>query len=770
MSSAHISTPFFFPIMHLRAIFGFIAVLFLPAVTLCAGELPPDSAYVQLDEKGHFALDNRRLRFWGAQGGFPFSSDVKNMALVERLKATGFNMVRLFEIIPAKYKKGDQSLQDRTDFFLAELKRQGFHVWMSSLYRGNATPEDVSIINDPTTAADWQAGIREWQAKRQGKPVPTHGSLARIWDPRLEALSIQYMKSVGNHVNQYTGLRYADDPVFAIWELTNEEWWFGKMVSGSWQTLPAFFQESLLRQWSAFLQTKYGGNKALTQAWGFLLPGEDIASSTVQLAPLRDTSKPVVLNDAGPAAQAALKGVSGGLTRDQFKAQRGSDVIEFLLKIWIDHKKRLDASVKSLGKSTQFAPIVWDTGIGYEIQAQYMQQHAGAIAHCSYITGFQVDPKDELFPWASGLAETPRMCSGVPWLEHNRLAGKPFLVYENQIEQPAKYRAEYPLRIATLGAIQDWDAINWHYFGHEVDLKQEHPYDRALDVSQSSPGTHPQGYHFQFDESQMAAMRTAAELFKNGALPPAPAPTEFVFGRPALLDPASMDYGASYGEPGLKMLPTTYRYGVRLKIDAEQKEYVKITGPTLSPRLGEPNPIRPNEAIEYDWRRGHLKADAPAGVAYAGFFARHGGPVVFSNGLTLDQVSITNPPNTPYPVSEDEQYIAFALSSSTGEPLGITKTATLSLVSSSFNTGFALDTSKLTEGFGWQRNPGAIVSLGTAPVLVCRVGATLKGPALRGFRYRFLDWHFREIAAGVIEEDTLVLPADLPVFLTELSR
>jgi hypothetical protein len=74
--------------MHLRAIFGFIAVLFLPAVTLCAGELPPDSAYVQLDEKGHFALDNRRLRFWGAQGGFPFSSDAKNVALVERLKAT----------------------------------------------------------------------------------------------------------------------------------------------------------------------------------------------------------------------------------------------------------------------------------------------------------------------------------------------------------------------------------------------------------------------------------------------------------------------------------------------------------------------------------------------------------------------------------------------------------------------------------------------------------------------------------------------------------
>ena len=169
--------------------------------------------------------------------------------------------------------------------------------------------------------------------------------------------------------------------------------------------------------------------------------------------------------------------------------------------------------MKTWGDSCKYAPLVWDTGIGYEIQAQFMQQHAGAIAHDTYMTGFHHDPTAKRYPWYSGLEELPRTCWDVPWIEHNRMEGKPYFVYETQIEQPAKYRAEFPMRIASLGAIQDWDAVCWHLFGAIPDAKAVNPYDGWMDVTDA--GGHPQGYHFRKDEVQMSAMKSGSGGFQK---------------------------------------------------------------------------------------------------------------------------------------------------------------------------------------------------------------------------------------------------------------
>ncbi len=520
-----------------------------------------------------------------------------------------------------------------------------------------------------------------------------------------------------------------------------------------------------------WLLVKYGTDEKLRAAWNGLLPDESLASSTVVFAPMGEpTRSDAALNDANPAAKLAMARLGQKYTRDDFARARGADVIAFLLEIQIAHKQREAAAVKALGKSTRLAPLVYNTGIGYEIQSQYLHQQADAVAHDTYVTGFHHDPTHERYPWYSGLEELPRLCWDKPWVEQNRVAGKPYFVYETQIEQPTKYRAEYPMRVAALGAIQDWDIVCWHYFGITPDSSKPTPYVKAMDYTIA--GGHPQGYHYEYDEVQMSAMRGAAAVFTRGLLKPAPTPTTFVYGKRSLLDPASMTYGKSYGDLGEQMLPTTYRYGARLLIDPSREDDV-VTGPTYKPRVYELCPIAPTDEIAYDWQRGNLRFDAPEVAMFTGFFAHLKTPSTHfaKSVVTLSQVEVVNPAGTPYPVSADEKYIEFCLASADDKPLAESRRATLSLVSTSFNTGFKLDLTKLTREFGWFLNTGATVSTGTAPVLVSRVGAAVTAPALAGMRYTMRDWLLAVIGTGTVPATgRLRVPAENPIFMVELTR
>jgi hypothetical protein len=257
-------------------------------------------------------------------------------------------------------------------------------------------------------------------------------------------------------------------------------------------------------------------------------------------------------------------------------------------------------------------------------------------------------------------------------------------------------------------------------------------------------------------------MRAAAYAFRNNLVKPAPNPTTFIYGRRSLYDPASMDYAGSYGRVGLSMLPTTYQYGVRLLIDPTREDD-EVKGPMVSVLDSARHTIiKPNEQITFDTQRGGLSFDAPGIVAFAGFMSKFGSSLNFRNGVVLRDVQIAVPATMPYKEGiADEKYIAFALVSKDGLPLEMTKHATLSLTSTSFNTGFKF-------GHDDPRNPTSTQS-GTAPVLVARVGATIEAPALRGMRYTLRDWHMREIGRGTVSA-TLRIPKNLPVFVIEFQR
>ncbi|MDA3960334.1 MAG: hypothetical protein PF961_06065 [Planctomycetota bacterium] len=730
-----------------------------------------DDSYCQIDQHGHLSIAGKRARFWAIIGSYPYRPETptpdsiarayrQNEALVERFTALGFNMSRFWRNVEADYQIGDGSEADIKDHFLATMKRAGFRIWYPGIAQTWATPNDVDLIDEPSTSADWRAAIAEIGDQRN-----LHRVLCKF-DARSEAAQIAGMRRKTDHRNRYTGLRVGDDPLYAIFELTNEDWWMSKMVGGMFRKLPTLFRAQLQARWTSFLKNKYANAEGLTQRWGFLLPNEGLDAGTVGILPLRGAQN---LDDASMDEQARQQLLDATDSdecygRDDFNRHRGEDVLEFFVSLHVAHKKRLEAALKGMGKACRLCPTALDTGIGYEIQSQWLYQNGDVSAHDAYVNGLpRCNPGhfNERAPWMSGLEEAPRICHDVPWLEHNKIAGKPFLCYETQIQQPAKFRAEFPFRMLALASIQDWDAICWHYWGGVEDIvDDERPFDRPLDYT---TGRHPQGYHYTYDAVQNAAMRVAGHAFRGEAFAPAPEPTTFIYGRRSLYDPASMDVSGSYGKHGLNMLPTVYQRGVRIEIDPSREDDAVIGEQVNYDAESKPGVFRPTDQIRFDTRRGGLVLDSAHGALFTGFLSRFGDELAFANNAcTLRDVAISIDPGMPY--SEDlaeDRYIAFGLVSTDGLPLTECHEATLCLVSSSFNTGFTLACD----------HPSGCNQEGSLPVLHARVRATLHAPALAGMRYVLRGWHLEQLGTGTVDSDGLInIGDDIPLWQIEFVR
>lgn len=793
--------------MH-RSLLTALAVLgFLMPPTLAAADqtdLPPDNAYVQIAD-GHLSLNGERVRYWGWIGHFWMTGSLNQYklaaddtpevrkakiaktyevidALAQRIHDLGFNLVRYWGVkdFTGDYEAGDGSDEDQAAYAFAALERRGIKLWMTAFNNyGTADAEaDVGLIDDPATAEAWSAAVRDMTDMGKRGASPRTNDVG-AWDPRMRAIHRRQMQRIADWPNKHKGgIRFGDDPQIAVWELSNEEWMFAHLVNGNWQKLPRFFVAQLETKWTDFLRTKYQDDAGLTQAWGFLLPGETLANSAVLLAPLAKPSDGKAYNDGNAAAIAALTAGKQKFSRDDFTRQRGSDVLEFFSQLQINYKLDRRDFARTLGKGLRLSPLILDTGDGFRIQSVHLHQHGDASAMCSYIWQTAIDRQQPGFPFMSGLLEQPRLAMGIPWMEVGRIPGKPMFIYEFQMNNPDKYRAEVPFRIAAMGAIQDLDIINFHLFGRPDDPADPQAYRGAINYSVHSPGWNGatvEGVHFKSDEIYSAAMKTAGYLFRSGTLGTPEKPTVMTFGRRSLYDPISAEYGRSFGDLGLKIAPTAWRHGVHMRIDPTQ-EGDSVEGKTVERGLMEANPVRPTPAITFDWQRGFLRMDAPQGVAWTGFLARQPEQVLrFENGIAVQGVELQHDEGVNYPVGDDERYVSFAVVAEDGLPLAQTKRAVLSLVCTSFNYGFKLDEDNVAVGdLGYRGTPYKGMTMGgrvdgKPAVAYVRAGATITSGPLEGMRYRFVDWHFQEISSGVVGTE-LVIPADQPIFTVELTR
>lgn len=717
---------------------------------------PPEGSFVQVYD-GHLYRKGKRVRLWGEVGSWCLDSknpDAKKWIDEEvvRLKQLGFNCVRLWDYPDATpYTKGDNSRNDLIDYTRYKLKQAGFLIWAPGICDNKLiiNKERVAIVDDPATAAAWQEAVGEKSSSRPMAP----------WDARIRALIKENIKRILTHVNPYTGIAFGQDESVAIYELTNEEWWFSHMSKGDVYKTKPFFQKTFLARWNRWLKDQYGNDTTLRQAWtGSLLETESIVDETVMFIPPDGKGQ--------TDEQMKLLGVkipdyaAGKLTPADFSRARNSDAIRFLLEMQIEYKTDLYDYIRTLapnGVGCNVSPIILDTGFGYDMQSPYLHMHGDASAHDVYISGFTPEKQHPRYPWFSGVEEPPRLYHDNPWLEQNHVRGKPFFVYEIGFFKPSKYFAEFPMRVVALAAIQDWDVVIWHYWGHPQDPAEEERYSARLQYC--TPHHYWQGVHFQSDEIQSSQMRVAAEMFKNGTYAPAKDPTVFVFGADSVYDPEKI----RFGKLGGRLAPTAYRYGSRIDFDPNSKEDY-ILGPVVPRgREGLAPVVQPTDEIKFAWHESKMVLDGPRAKSVVGFLEPN---FTFDGDVTLRNIHLANEPGD---LTAKERYVCFAAAGDDGKPLTESDRIWVSLVSTAKNTGFEMNLDKLEHEFNPLHLAKCIKSHGKLPVMVERVGATLHAPWLKGKKAVFYDFHYK-VLKEVDIESTLKIPSDLPVFVVEISK
>lgn len=254
---------------------------------------------------------------------------------------------------------------DLQDYTLAAMAKSGGYNWIDLINNLRVTEADANIIDDPLVKRE------EWLAAMKGQ------SFAH---PRFSSCGItaqevyfRHIDRVMQHRNQYSGLRYADDPSIALVELVNEQWWTPTMLGGAdLSTLHPAIIRPLLLKWNDWLRKRYTNSDKLRTSWGDLLPSESLEASNIVLQPLK-----------GAAAMDQMAAVLGLNVRVDDKATTklsgNAQARTRCRPVFCGNASAVQAGgdgarLRANGKPDRGAsvvPVVIDTGISYSPQAAY---------------------------------------------------------------------------------------------------------------------------------------------------------------------------------------------------------------------------------------------------------------------------------------------------------------------------------------------------------------------------------------------------------------
>jgi hypothetical protein len=227
-------------------------------------------SFIGIDADGHFARNGSPIRFWGtnivATGAFPEKKYAP--AIAGRLRKMGFNLLRFHHLDNAwgsgtslfDYGSDTRHLNadrlDKLDCLISALKRNGIFA--------NINLHVARVFS----ALD---GVPDADSIARFGPEMSKGIY--YFDPQIRSLNKEYARQLLTHVNPYTGLPLASDPVMAMVELTNEDmllrmWHAGELrpyaVGG---TLTIRHTKMLDSLWNVFLKRKYATASAFASAW-----------------------------------------------------------------------------------------------------------------------------------------------------------------------------------------------------------------------------------------------------------------------------------------------------------------------------------------------------------------------------------------------------------------------------------------------------------------------------------------------------------------------
>ncbi len=730
-------------------LFASSTIAFILSAPLIVRPETPDNFVEARD--GHFRVGGQRLKLWGSQSGTLGDSPAAIDREVDHFRKLGFNLYRNISVGSAysmDYACGDGSTMDLQDYTFAAIAKSGGYNWIDLLNNVTFTSADADVIDDPLVSR------QDWLKAMQGKTLRP-SELQTIWDLRTQTVYLNHIDRVMNHVNQYTGRRYADDPRIAIVELVNEHWWTPRMLAGGdLAALDPAIVRPLLVRWNEWLRNKYGDDEALRAAWGELVAGESLSGSTILLQPLQG-------RNAMPE-MAAVLGIHIDLSKNpdtlanaNANAVRSGDVTRFLVQLHIDFKTKAMQRIRSHGspgKGAAIVPVIFDTGPSFSLQSAYEHTFGSAFAFGTYVGLIETDRDKATYPWSMPLAEPPTMGG---WMTHNKIENLPGIVYETMTFQPGKFRADYPLRVAAFAAIADLDVISWHYYNAHAFGQHATPLQMPYEAH------YWQAVVFGGDEVMLASMKLAATIFLHGDLTPPEEPTVLVIGSDVLFDGAA-DWESLYS----RMQPTAMQFGLRLRFDpnAPKSHFIGKNHSTYE------SVCRPTPHITYRWKQGQLIIESPRVRVLAGFVPES---YTFDGGERLCDITLHIPDGTPI-VRDGERYVCFALCSQDDKPLAESNDIVAMAISTSWNTGFKIDLDKCdaelkTTGHG-PISAARSIDGGGLPVLVSRVGWTLHAPWLAGMIAQRHDFSLATYRTDPLDGPLLRVEAEEPLFFVNLKR
>ncbi|HEX4124074.1 MAG TPA: hypothetical protein VHY37_05045, partial [Tepidisphaeraceae bacterium] len=201
------------------------------------------------------------IKFWGTNLAYAQGAPSKHFADItaDRFAKYGINAVRLHKFTTPGYGIVDpnDALKfipagvDRLDYFTSRLKAKGIYFGFSHTYGFEPGPAN----------ADKLLSYDEIKNNLRGN---TSGLIN--FAPDIQALLIQRISIILNHVNKYTGMKYADDPALAYVEIQNEDdiFWF---ASGPALAKCPTYLKDFQKRFAAWLIKKYGSQDAVASAW-----------------------------------------------------------------------------------------------------------------------------------------------------------------------------------------------------------------------------------------------------------------------------------------------------------------------------------------------------------------------------------------------------------------------------------------------------------------------------------------------------------------------
>lgn len=174
--------------------------------------------FLQVDGRSFKFEDGTVAKFWGTNfngaGCFPEHAYAEKLA--KRLAKIGINLVRFHQLDSEwhtpnifQFTKGkrmtnghlDPESMERLDYLIYCLKKEGIYVYLDMItYRKFRSDEGVAEAHKLKDAA---------------KPYS-------IFNRRLIELQKEFCTEIWGHYNPYTELKYSDDPVIVLSEITNE--------------------------------------------------------------------------------------------------------------------------------------------------------------------------------------------------------------------------------------------------------------------------------------------------------------------------------------------------------------------------------------------------------------------------------------------------------------------------------------------------------------------------------------------------------------------